>query len=331
MVTPTTTTLAIVRTTSGATGALANEAMSELDLSAWGYPARSVYQITTAANRYLARSAVPTFEVDDGGGFDPLVPAEIQYAGGVIILSTPLAGAYTVRCATGTAYTTTTNLIGGSVARMTTGPTLVDTPILGDTYARRVPAVTDFSFTLDAFAVNTCAAYTTTGGNVNSHVTYTHTPGGTTGNSYTVNMVDPGLAGQSLSVTVAAKAITINLATDGAKAITSTANQVISAVNNSSGCNYIKVHANKVGAETGAGVVAATGGAKSFTGGLDITDHTLKFGVTLIVEIYFSTTADSRLEGYCYLESLGDTFNPKGVITENLTFKGDGKLYFRPS
>lgn len=330
MVTPITTALSIVKTTSGATGSLTNEAMSELDWTSLGYPAKTVYQITDATKRYLARSAVPTFEVDDGGGFDPLTPADIQYPGGIIVLSAPLAGAYTVRCATGTYYTTISDLLGGSVARVTTGPQLVETPLLGDAYVRRYPVVTDFTVTLDTFVVSTCASYTTALAGANNDLVFTHQAGGTAGNSYSITYTDPGAASQSLSVVVTGYAVNVNLATDGAKAITSTATQVMNAVNTSPGCQFIKFGASLAGSDTGAGVVTALA-TQSLAGGLNVINHTSKFGVTLIIEVYLSTSADSRLEGYCYLESIDGNYDPKNVIAENLTFKGDGKLYFRPA
>ena len=330
MVTPITTALSIVRTTSGTTGSLTNEAMDELDWTSLGYPAKTVYQITAPSKRYLARSAVPTFEVDDGGGFDPLTPAEIQYAGGVIILSAPLAGSYTVRCATATYYTTISDLLGGSVARVTSGPQLVETPLLGDAYVRRHPTVADFTVTLDTFVVSTCASYTTALTGANNDLVFTHQAGGTAGNSYTITYTDPGAASQSLSVAVAGYAVTVSLATDGAKAITSTATQVMNAINTSPGCQFIKLGASLAGSDTGAGVVTAMS-VQTLSGGLNVINHTSKFGVTLIIEVYMSTSADSRLEGYAYLESIDGTYDPKNVVSENLTLKGDGKLYYRPS
>jgi hypothetical protein len=330
MVTPVGMSLAIVKTTSGTTGSLTNEAMSELDWSALGYPAKTVYEITDATKRYLARSAVPTFEVDDGGGFDPLTPAEIQYAGGVIILSAPLAGSYTVRCATGTYYTTQTTLLGGTVARLTTGPQLQDITLLGDGYVRRYPTVNDFSLTLDTFALRTEATYTTTGGNANSHIVFKHDLGGVAGNSYSITMTDPGAPSQSLAVSVVGKAVTVSLATDGGSAISSTANQVIAAIKASDACNFINFTADRYSTETGAGIVAALG-TQSLAGGLDAKDHTAKFGVTLIVSLYSNSTNDSRWEGYCYLESIDSGLDPKAVLTENLSFRGDGVLYYRPA
>jgi hypothetical protein len=332
MVTPVGMSLAIVKTTSGVTGSLTNEAMSELNWTSLGYPRYTVYEITDAAKRYLARSAVPTFEADVAGGgiFSALTPAEIQYAGGVIILSAARGATDVVRCATGTYYTTTTTLLGGTVARLTTGPQLQDITLLGDGYVRRYPTVNDFSFTLDTFALRTEATYTTSGGNANSHIVFKHDLGGVAGNSYSITMTDPGAPSQSLAVSVSGKDVTVSLATDIGSAITSTANSVVAAIKASDDCNFIQFTADKVTSETGLGVVAALG-KQSLTGGLDATDHTAKKGVTLIVSMYSSTSGDSRWEGYAYLESIDSTLDPKSVLTENLSFKGDGVLYYRPA
>lgn len=330
MVTPTTAALSIVRTTSGATGSLTNEAMSELNWTALGYPRYSVYQITSTTKRYLARSAVPTFEQDPGSGYVSVTPAEIQYAGGVIILTTPLTIASTVRCATGTYYTTITDLVGGSVARVTNGPQLVEVPLLGDAFLRRHPTIRDFTVTLDTFAMKTEATYSTAFSGSNNDVTFKHSAGGTAGNSYTITLVDPAAASQSLAITVTGVEVSISLATDGSKNITTTASQLVSAINNSADCNFIDFVCELQAGESGAGVVEALS-EQSLAGGLAAADHTAKFGVTLIIEVYFSTSADSRLEGYAYLESIDSGYDPKSVITDNLTFKGDGQLYLRTS
>jgi hypothetical protein len=306
--------------------------MSELNLTSMGYPRYTVYQVTDAAKRYLARSAVPAFRYDPAGGttWQVLTPGEIQYAGGVIILSTPLTSAASVQCTTATYYTTITDLYGGSVARVTNGPTLVDCTLLGDAYLRRFPTIKDFTMTLDTFVMKTVASYTTSLTGSNNDIIFEHVAGGTAGNSYTIVLVDPAAASQSLTVSVTGTAVTVSLATNGAKAITSTAAQVITAINNSADCRFINFAARNAAGNDGTGVVTAMS-VQTLSGGLLATDHTAKFGVTLIVEVYFSTSADSRMEGYAYLESIDGSYDPKDVIKENLTFKGDGPLYFRPS
>ena len=330
MVTPTTAALSIVRTTSGTTGSLTNEAMSELNWTALGYPRYTVYQITSTTKRYLARSAVPTFRYDPAGGttWETLTPAEIQYAGGVIITSTPINSASVVQCASATYYTTITDLLGGSVAKVTNGPTLVDCTLLGDGFVRRYPTIKDFSVTLDTFAVKTQATYPTAFAGDDNDIVFTHAAGGTAGNSCTITMNNTA-ASASLSVAVSGTDVVVTLEDDG-KDVTSTALEVVNAINQSPDCNFIHFTAALAAGDDGSGIVEAFT-EQSLTGGLEITDHTAKFGVDLIIEVYFSTSADSRLEGYAYLESIDGTFDPKDVIKQNLSFKGNGPLYLRTS
>ncbi|HZM81831.1 MAG TPA: M14 family metallopeptidase [Candidatus Limnocylindrales bacterium] len=73
------------------------------------------------------------------------------------------------------------------------------------------------------------------------------------GNDISVTVVNPGSAGQSLSVTVSGKDITVSLATDAAGAATSTAAQVVAALN-ASAASLIKAYTYRGNA--GAGIVA---------------------------------------------------------------------------
>lgn len=77
------------------------------------------------------------------------------------------------------------------------------------------------------------AAVTINMTNANADLTYTAVTAGTAGNQLGVKHLDPGAASQALSVSYDAdeKTVTVNLATDGAGAITSTAAQVKAAVN----------------------------------------------------------------------------------------------------
>lgn len=68
----------------------------------------------------------------------------------------------------------------------------------------------------------------------NAKLLFTAKDEGLVGNAITVRAVNPGTNNATLSVSVTAKAITINLATDGTATATSTANQVLNAVNASS-------------------------------------------------------------------------------------------------
>lgn len=62
-------------------------------------------------------------------------------------------------------------------------------------------------------------------------VSFTAVTAGTVGNSIEIEFVDPGSNDASLSVSVSGNKITVNLATDSSGNITSTASQIVSAIN----------------------------------------------------------------------------------------------------
>ena len=111
------------------------------------------------------------------------------------------------------------------------------------------------------------AVYTTALSGVNNDMTWTAKTPGVAGNSITVALVDPSANNAALDVTVAASAITVSLATGPAGAITSTANQVISALNADVEANVL-ITASKAPANTGSGIVTALT-AKNLAGGAD--------------------------------------------------------------
>jgi hypothetical protein len=314
-----------VYTTSGATGDLAEEAMQHVDLSSAGYEKYTVYEITDATKRYLSMGTVPVFQADTGGDakFSTVTPTKIEYAGGRIYLDTARGATDVVRCHTGKYFTTITALLGGSVSRINYAPTLVEVPLLGDSYVRRFPTVTDWTFSVDAYKCKGVAEFSTADG-ANKDLTFYHAPGGTAGNSYTITLVDPGAAG-SLSVVVAGTDITVNLASTAAPALTSTANDVMGAINANGYCADIGFRARLATGSTGVGIMTDQAKA-SLAGGLNAQDHTAKKGIKLIAIFYTNTSGDARYEGYCYLESDDFTFDPKSVQTETLNFKGTDYL-----
>lgn len=106
-------------------------------------------------------------------------------------------------------------------------------------------------------------------GTVNAGVVYNSSLG-TAGNAVTIAHVVAG-NNTALSVSVSGNAITVNLATNGGGVATSTANQVIAAVNASSPAHAL-VTASPLGDGTGTAVAVAatnlTGGKTAFTGGV---------------------------------------------------------------
>ena len=322
--------LCAVYTTSGATASMTDEAMQHVDLSTAGYEKYTVYEITSTTKRYMDKSVAPVFEADVGGNsiFSTVTPTKIEYAGGRIYLATARGATDVVQCHSGDYFTTVTALLGGSVSRLNYAPTLVEVPLLGDSYVRRFPTVTDWSFSVDAYKCKGVAVYETAMAGDNNDITFLHSVGGTAGNSYTITMTDPGAPG-SLSVAVAGTDITVTLAYAGG-VITSTANDVIALINADGYCADINFRAIQKASNTGAGVVTALG-KQTLAGGLNAQDHTAKKGVILIVIFYTSTSGDARYEGYAYLETVDFNWDPKSVQLETLNFKGTDYLCRRTS
>jgi hypothetical protein len=314
--------LCAVYTTSGATGDLTTtETLQHVDLSSEGYEKFTVYEITDATKRYLSKSAVPVFEADIGGAgiYSTVSPTKIEYAGGRIYLATARGATDKVRCVSGKYFTTITALLGGSVSRLTYSPTLVEVPLLGDSYVRRFPTVTDWSFSVDAYKCKGVAEFSTTDG-ANKDLTFYHAPGGTAGNSYSIKLTTPVGAG-SIIVAVAGTDVEVTLAATAGPVLTSTANDVMAAINADGACADIGFRARLATGSTGVGIM--TDQAKqSLTGGLNAQDHTAKNRVPLIVIFYTSTSGDARYEGYAYLETIDFNYDPKSVQLETLNFKG---------
>lgn len=101
----------------------------------------------------------------------------------------------------------------------------------------------------------------------NNAITWTSKLDGILGNKISVRLVNPAAASQALAVSVVDQAITVNLATDGASAITTTAALLKTAIEANAAAHALVGLAN-TGASTGAGVVAAV--ATTFlAGGVD--------------------------------------------------------------
>lgn len=101
-------------------------------------------------------------------------------------------------------------------------------------------------------------------GTNNDLVLLARTPG-TGGNSITLTIVDPAGNNAALSVDVSTNAITVNGATNGSSALTSTASEVIAAINADAEASALVV-AELAPSNTGAGVVTALS-ATALSGG----------------------------------------------------------------
>jgi hypothetical protein len=111
------------------------------------------------------------------------------------------------------------------------------------------------------------ASTTTSLAGANNDLTFTAKPVGIIGNTVSVRYVDPLGIDKTLSVTVSVNAITVNLATDGLGAITSTAALIKAAIEASSAANALVEITYPTGND-GSGIVTAMS-AVTLSGGID--------------------------------------------------------------
>jgi hypothetical protein len=109
------------------------------------------------------------------------------------------------------------------------------------------------------------ASYTSALVGADNDIKLTARIGGTGGNAITIALVDPSGNNQPLGVTVSELAISVSLATGVAGAITSTAAQVVAAINADAAAKMLVVATVKTG-DAGTGIVTALGAA-NLTGG----------------------------------------------------------------
>lgn len=110
------------------------------------------------------------------------------------------------------------------------------------------------------------ATLTTALTGTNNDMLFTAVPTGRLGNDVTIRYVNPAANSAALSVTVSARAITVNLATNGGGTITSTAALIKAAIEASAAATALVTVAHAA-ANDGSGVVIALA-ATALTGGL---------------------------------------------------------------
>jgi len=172
-------------------------------------------------------------------------------------------------------------------------------PLLVDEASNDYVAVRneDSTFNYFAFVIPTAttpvdgvqATLTTDMTNANADITLLAVNYGARGNLISVTYVDPGANDATLSIAVSGYDITVNLATDGSGTITSTADDVVTALGASAAAAAL-VTASAEG--TGAGVVEAVAKDNLATG-VDVTPGpvgTLAFDAT---SLYIKVTAQT--------------------------------------
>lgn len=148
----------------------------------------------------------------------------------------------------------------------------------------RIGVIGDERLTMDyagAPLQEVVATLTTSLAGANNDMVFTAVGYGADGNAVTIAYIDPAANGAALSVTVSGSAITVNLATNGGGAITSTAAEVKTAIDAYAAAAALVTCAN-AGADTGAGAVTALA-ATALSGGVDATGRNkAHFGALLV-------------------------------------------------
>lgn len=309
---------------------LSNEAMSEVNLSSEGYPRYTVYEITDATKRYLKDNVAPVFEQDQGTStWITLTPSVIQYAGSRIFLSSALTSGTAVRAASGH-YFDYAQCLGASDWKLDMSWETEKAMHLGDSVPAACLMHKNWTATVGAYWALTQATLSTSMVGDNNDIVLTHEPGGTSGNSITLELNDPAAPSQSLVVTVTGTDIVVDLATDGTSTITTTAAQLVAALNGSDAVLALGVTAAYKAANDGTGVVTDMAHTH-LSGGLDAVDLTSEDNK--IIAIFYDTySSDRRYEGFCVIKGNSISIDPGKLIKQSLTLESCGSpLYYRES
>lgn len=308
-------------TASGADQTFSSEAMSEVNLSAFGIPRYTIYRITDATKRNFHNSAVPVIQVNPhgSGSFGTVTPDDIWYPAGYVQFNTPLNSDDTIQCLSGK-YQLFTQMMGCTTMAFSSLTITEDVTQLGDTAIIRAPIADDWNSRLSVIWVKAQASLLTSGGASNSHIQLYDRAGGVAGNDKTLEMTNPG-GSAALAITVTGTDIVVALGV-ATGTITSTANDVINALNAKPEVQALKIQAYKAGAETGEGLVAVLAHTH-LSGGLDAVDYSsLKHTVSLVK--YYTKYATDMWVGYALFPEVAWTGKPKETVKANITMSGSG-------
>jgi len=307
-----------------------DDAMEEVNLlSLEGRARYTVYRIADATKRVIHDNEVPVFQkqVHGSGDWVTLTPSEIWYPVGYILLSTPLNSDDLVRVHTGH-YCTSYQLFGCASRAPTDKTVCGDCTCDSDTATKRAPLYDDWSDRLEAFYAKMRSELTTTGGAANSHIKLQHLDGGPSGDDISFEITNPGGSG-SLSISVAGSDISVVAARSGG-VITSTARDVIGALNSNADVQALKVLATVPAGEDGTGLVSVFSHTH-LSGGLDEINYASLKGATIIVKYYDNYSAGVMRAGFAIIEAIDWAAKPKDFVKATLTISGARNRLYRVS
>ena len=300
------------------TNVLADEALTEVDLTSQGYAPHTVYEIT-GVKRYMVPGSTPVFQFDTGGdhNYVAVTPYKTEMCGCRIFLSTARGATDVGRVHSGN-YMTLAMLAGMLNWKVNDGKKFDEVMIMGADCPKNYPVYKNWSADIESLIVGTQATRTI------GNITLTHEPGGVGGNSIYTTVVDPGAGDNALSIAVTALEIVINLETDDGDLVTTEA-ELLEALDSSLAVRNLGVVATMTG--DGSPVVAAQAHTH-LLGGLDASSYTSDS--TLVVVLYSNTVTHRRREGYGKITNWDPDSDPTKVNRQKITINADNcELYFR--
>jgi hypothetical protein len=315
---------------SGASGAVTNKAMQEVNLSADSTdyrPRYSVYEPVDPAFRHLDDAVIPVFEYKLGGtGSWLTIPGtvRVEYPDCRIYLGTPLVSADTVQM-TSANVITPTMVAGVENMNFDANWETIKKMFLRDTAKRTILKNKQWTASANLTMVNTCATLTTALG-TNKDITYTHKSGGTAGNDISIEYINPAGGTVALSIVVTGNAIVVTLGY-ATGAVTTTALALVELINRNALVKELGITADVKAGETGAGLLD-TFAHTHLSGGLEPIDYTGINGaqgtLTAIAEFYADYDNDIRWVDYAKGLKASLKINADDVNTVVVNFESRG-------
>jgi len=308
----------------GAAVSMPDEAMEEISDIENGNPRYTVYKISDEDKQILDLATVPTFEkqVHGSGDFVAISSGdirEIQYAGGRLVLETPLNDDDVVQLATGK-YVSIALIYGALTSKVSDKSIMKEATPIGSLAKKNFPTIDEFSLDLDILFTKIAAQL------VVNDLTVTHQKGGTSGNAISFAITNPETT-HTLSIAIVGNAITVTLGYAGG-AITSTNQDVVDI------CN-MSPEVQRLGIVVECDAEDASSLASAFTsdtliGGENAINYASKKDSLIAVNVYGDTDDSFMWQGLGYIESADTDFNPEDLIKQSIKIACYGKLYFRP-
>jgi hypothetical protein len=301
---------------------LTDEPMQHVDLTAEGRPLYTVYEITDITKRYLDDDTAPVFTASTTG---VLTPYKVEYPGSRIYLTTALGSAETVVCTSG--HYVPVSMVQGVIDYNFAGKwKTVEKRFLRDTASRNFMIENAWSATANLASVNTCSSRTTALVGDHNDIIWTHEPGGSDGDLYSVEYLDPGGVTASLSISITGKAIVVNLGR-AASAINSTANAICALAASNAILMERKVTA-KLAQALGTGLVTELAHTH-FVGGLDPYDYPGMEGKCVAI-FYDNYDTDGRWEDFGIIPEGSLKIDPSDITAKTITIKQYGGVRSGP-